>query len=69
MCEISKEGLKVDWFKDNKRIRSDDDHELISTGKSHKLVIKKVNISDIGTYKVEYKDLSTSAKLTIEGNL
>lgn len=66
-CELSRPGLKVDWFKDNKKVRQDDKHEIHTDGKIQRLVIHKLAAEDIGTYKVEYNMLSTSAKLTVDG--
>jgi len=68
-CELSKDGQKVEWFKDSKKIRPDIEHDIQDEGKVHRLVIKKATPKDIGTYRADYMHLSTSAKLSIEGRL
>ncbi len=64
-CEISKDGLKVQWLKGKKEIRRDDKHDIIVEGKVHKLMISKVTTEDAGEYSATYQNLSTSAKLTV----
>jgi len=65
-CQLSKEGLKVEWFKDGKKLtRLDDDFEVESDGKTHRLVIKKLTEKHSGTYRAEHLLLTTSAKLSI----
>ena len=66
-CELSKDGQKVEWFKDSKKIRPDLEHDIQDEGKIHRLIIKKATPKDIGTYRADYMHLSTSAKLSIEG--
>ena len=66
-CELSKEGLRVEWFKDGKKIRSDMDYDIQVDGRTQKLVIRKANTKSIGTYRADYEKLSTSAKISIEG--
>jgi len=65
-CELSKEGLKVDWYKDSKKIRADEDYEIQTDGRTHKLIIKKTTDKHIGTYKAEYQQLTTAAKLSLQ---
>ena len=31
-CELSREGLKVDWYRGNKSVRKDSKHEMEDTG-------------------------------------
>jgi len=66
-CELSKDGQKVEWFKDSKKLRPDLEHDIQDEGKIHRLIIKKATPKDIGTYRADYMHLSTSAKLSIEG--
>ena len=69
-CELSKEGLKVEWFKDSKKItRSDNDYDIQVEGRIHRLLIKKASSKNIGTYRADHAALTTSAKVSIEGNL
>jgi titin len=68
-CEISKEGLKLDWTKGEKKISPDADERYAVgvSGKVHKLTISKANVEDIGDYTATYSEttLWTSAKLSI----
>ena len=66
-CELSKPGLKVDWFKGDKQVRRDTRYDFVSKGTEHRLVIEKVESEDVGEYRVEYQKLSSSAKLSVEG--
>jgi len=66
-CELSKEGQKVEWFKDSKKIRPDVEHDIQVEGRMHRLIIKKATPKDIGTYRADYMHLSTAAKVSIEG--
>lgn len=66
-CELSKEGLQVEWTKDGKKLRRGDRHDVISQGKVHKLVIEKVTAEDVGSYTATHEKLSTKAKLNLAG--
>lgn len=66
-CELSKEGLKVEWSKDSKKIRSDTEYDIQVSGRTHRLVIKKSNPKNVGVYRAEYATLSTSSKVSIDG--
>ena len=66
-CEISKEGLKLEWYKGTKKITRDLRYSYTVSGKVHKLTLDKVSSEDVGEYIAEYQNLSTSAKLTVEG--
>lgn len=68
-CELSKDGQKVEWFKDSKKIRPDMEHDIQVEGKTHRLVVKKATPKDMGTYRADFMHLSTSAKLAIEGSV
>ena len=65
-CELSKTGLKMDWTKDNKPIKSNDKYEITAEGTVHRLVIQDVDAKDVGTYAAEYQHLSTSAKCKVQ---
>ena len=68
VCEISKAGLKVDWYKGDKKLRRDDKYNyLVEDGTVHKLLIDKVSAEDAGQYRAVYQNLETSATLTVAG--
>ena len=66
-CELSKDGLKVEWYKGDKKLRRDDRYNMSSVGKVHKLVIDKVEADCVGEYSVAFQKLTSSAKLSMEG--
>jgi len=66
-CKLSKEGLKVEWSKDSKKIRADEDYDIEVDGQVHRLVVKKAVDKHVGSYKAEHLHLSTAAKLIIQG--
>ena len=66
-CEISKAGLKVEWFKGDKKLRRDDRYDITVDGKVHRLIIDKVTEKDIAEYSATYQTLKTSAKLAFAG--
>jgi len=66
VCELSKEGLKVDWYKDNKKVRRDEKRDFVDDRKTHKLVIDNVDSEDVGMYRAEYMLLSTQGKLSVQ---
>ena len=66
-CELSKDGLKVEWYKGDKKLRRDDRYNMSSVGKVHQLVIDKVEADCVGEYRVVFQKLTSSAKLSMEG--
>ena len=65
-CELSKEGLKVDWAKNGKPLRRGDRYEILTEGRIQKLVIEKVTSEDAGKYTATYQYLDTTAALVVE---
>lgn len=68
-CEVSKDGLKAEWLKDGKPIRSGNNYEMTTDATIHKLVIKKAYAEDEAEYTVVLKDVKSSATLVIKGTL
>jgi len=65
-CDLSKAGLKVEWSKDGKKLRRGDDRfEMVSDGKTHRLVIEKAGAEDVGKYTATYEQLNTTAALSV----
>ncbi len=67
MCEISKDGLKVDWYFGRQKLRRGEDYDIKASGKTHSLVIEKVNEDAVGEYRAEYKAATTSCNLSLAG--
>ena len=65
-CEISKDGLKLDWYRGDKQLRRDEKHDIIADGKVHRLIIEKADMDNVGEYHAFYKKTQTSAKLSVE---
>ena len=66
-CELSKAGLKVEWTRDDKKLRRDDRIDMVSDGKTHRLVVEKAGPQDVGKYSAVYEQLSTTASLSVVG--
>ena len=68
-CEISKVGLKVEWYKGDTLIKPSDKYEIVSERTVHRLVIPKAYAEDEASYTVTFKDteVKSSASLTIHG--
>ncbi|CAK9803493.1 sls [Anthophora plagiata] len=64
-CETS-HTVSTKWWHNDKEISGMDHREIIQEGKVHKLVIKKTNPTDEGTYKCTVKNQSTSSKVTVK---
>ncbi len=66
-CEISKDGLKVEWYHGSRKLRRGEEYDIVADGKTHKLVIEKVTEELVGDYKAEYKTISTQGSLKLAG--
>ena len=72
-CELSKEGLKVEWYKrtkkTDKKLRRDEKYDFVTEGGVHRLVIDKAEAEDEGQYRAEFEKLTSEAKLSVAGKL
>ena len=66
--EVSKTGLKPEWYKGDNQLRRGDVYDIVSEGCKHQLVVEEAKIKDEGQYKVKFGDISSEAKLIIQGN-
>ncbi|KAK0181094.1 hypothetical protein PV327_003406 [Microctonus hyperodae] len=64
-CETS-HTMSTIWWHNDKEISGMDHREVIQEGRTHKLVIKKTNTTDEGTYKCTVKNQSTSCNVTVK---
>ncbi len=67
-CEISKKNLTPEWKCAGKTLSAGDKYEMVSFNGTHKLIIKKVDGEDENKYTVDFKDVSSTAKLIVKGN-
>ena len=67
-CEFSKVGLKVEWTKGEKTIKASDKYEITSDEVTYRLVINDCTAEDVAEYKASFQNLTTSAKLKMQGN-
>ena len=67
VCELNKENVKVIWKKNGKELKSEKNVKIVADKKSHQLIIEDISIEDGGEYSCVAGDVSTSAKLTVEG--
>ena len=69
-CEISMPGLKAEWSKANKVLKSDGRVSVIVDGNVHRLTINEATGEDEGQYTisfVDFKDVKSTAKLHVKG--
>ena len=68
VCEISKDKMKAEWYKGDKKLTRGDNYSMVSEGKTHRLVINKATSTEEGEYSVVFrKDIKSSAVLAIKG--
>jgi hypothetical protein len=67
-CELSKPDKPVKWLKDGKEIKPDDHVHFSIDLATHQLIIDNVMLDDKGKYSCICGDVTTEAKLIIEGN-
>ncbi|KAK2576957.1 hypothetical protein KPH14_005570, partial [Odynerus spinipes] len=65
ICETS-HTVSTTWWHNNKEISGMDHRVIIQEGRLHKLVIKKTNLIDEGTYKCTVKNQTTSSTVTVK---
>ena len=67
-CELSKPGVRVDWFKaGDQPLRRGDKYDIVADDRRHVLTVHDVHADDVSTYKAVYEKLSTEAKLELAG--
>ena len=67
-CELSKPGVRVDWFKaGDQPLRRGDKYDIVADDRRHVLTVHDVHADDVSTYKAVYEKLSTDAKLELAG--
>ena len=66
-CELSVEGVTVEWLKGERAIKKSDKYEIRADGRVHRLIVKDVDDRDVGEYTAQVKNKSTTAKLIVEG--
>ncbi len=69
-CELSKAGQPVEWLRNGKKIPKSDKNVTISAeGPKHSLTLKDVKVDDSAEFTAKVGDVSTAAKLTVQGQL
>ncbi|XP_046554801.1 titin-like [Haliotis rubra] len=66
MCEVNKDGATPKWFLDGQEINEDKRYQIISDGRTHKLIIKEATLPDSGEITAKVEDKKTSANLTVK---
>ena len=66
-CEISKPGLKADWQRDGKPIKSGEKYTTSVDGGVYRLTLKDAVAEDEAEYTVVFKGAQSSAKLFVKG--
>ncbi|KAI4499904.1 hypothetical protein M0802_005160 [Mischocyttarus mexicanus] len=65
VCETS-HTVSTTWYHNEKEISGMDHREIVQEGRVHKLIIKKTNAIDEGTYKCTVKNQTTSSTVTVK---
>ncbi|CAK1554213.1 unnamed protein product, partial [Leptosia nina] len=63
-CETS-HTVSTKWYHNNKELSGMDHREIIQEGRVHKLRIKKVKLSDQGSFKCVVKDQETGTNMSV----
>lgn len=66
-CELTRPNKAVKWFKDHKELKPSDHIHYSVDMFTHQLVVDDVNLNDSGVYKLVFGDVSTEAKISVEG--
>ena len=66
-CEVTKAGMKAEWFCKEKPITANKKYEISASNGKHTLTVKDAQPEDEVTYTIKIKDTKSSAELTIKG--
>ena len=66
-CELTVDGATVEWYKGDRPIRSGDKYDVVQRGTVHRLTVNDVDAKDAGQYSAVFRNKSTRANLTVEG--
>jgi len=66
VTEVNKEGLTLKWFVDNKKVEDNEKYEIYTEGKTHRFIIKDVNLPDAGEVVARLEGKMQKAILTVE---
>jgi len=66
-CQFSVPNVKTQWFKNGKLLEPQSRYTFAVDNYTQKLSIKNVRPEDQGEYTCKYKNLETTANLSIEG--
>lgn len=67
VCEVSKSGLRPQWFKGDKALKRGDKYDIVSDNGKHSLIIESAQPDNIGEYTVKFDGVQSTAQLTIKG--
>merc|ERR1712029_606369 len=64
-AEISKSGLKGEWFRNGQPIKSSPKYKISEDLGTHKLIINDVTDDDVDVYSLKIRNAETEAKLKV----
>lgn len=67
-CKVNKEDVEVNWLLDNKDVPDSPKYNITHEDVTHSLTIKDVDSGDNVEVSAVFGDVSTSAKLVVNGN-
>ncbi|KAG9277014.1 immunoglobulin-like and fibronectin type III domain-containing protein 1 [Astyanax mexicanus] len=65
-CKLSNKDCVGNWFKDGKKLDSQNGINIVKDGATHKLIIEKCEEENSGTYKFEADGRKSEATLSVE---
>lgn len=65
-CKISKDKARVQWLKDGVEIYPSAKYDITSTGRTHRLVVSRVDSRDDGDYAIIVKGHRSAGRLSVE---
>ncbi|XP_074642623.1 twitchin-like [Tubulanus polymorphus] len=65
-CEISKAGLEVQWFKNDKPIKPNNKYKIENVGTTYRLIINDISDEDDADYSIKIKEIESKAALFVE---
>uniref|UniRef100_A0A4W3IPV7 Immunoglobulin domain-containing protein n=1 Tax=Callorhinchus milii TaxID=7868 RepID=A0A4W3IPV7_CALMI len=66
-CELSYEGIPVEWFLKDTKLEASDRVVTRAEGRVHTFTLRDVQLDEAGKVKITAKDFTTSAKLIVKG--
>ena len=67
VCEVSKPGAEVTWYKGDEEIIETGRYEILTEGRKRILVIQNAHLEDAGNYNCRLPSSRTDGKVKVHG--